>query len=110
MKYNNDYNEIQPLSINNDCYVAIHNFIVDSIEYIEKRFEHKKVPVFLEEFQKLISVNLKPKFSDNVVNCKLTKNYKSIDVCFQILLMKNSEIIFLIKILNQLQLKFLMIF
>ena len=86
MKYNNDYNEIQPLSINNDCYVAIHNFIVDSIEYIEKRFEHKKVPVFLEEFQKLISINLKPRFSDNVVNCKLTKKYKSIDVCIQYLL------------------------
>lgn len=86
MKYNNDYNEIQPLSINNDCYVAIHNYIADSVEYIEKKIGNKKIQAFFEELQKLISINLKPKFSDNVVNCKLTKKYKSIDVCVQYLL------------------------
>jgi len=86
MKYNNDYNEIQPLSINNDCYVAIHNYIADSVEYIEKKIGNKKIQAFFEELQKLISINLKPKFSDNVVNCKLTKKYKSIDVCIQYLL------------------------
>jgi len=86
MKYNNDYNEIQPLSINNDCYVAIHNYIADSVEYIEKKIGNKKIQAFFEELQKLISINLKPKFSDNVVNCKLTKKYKSVDVCVQYLL------------------------
>ena len=86
MKYNNDYNEIQPLSINNNCYVAIHNYMVDGVQYIEKKIGHKKMPAFFEELQKLISIHLNPRFSDNVVNCKLTKKYKSIDVCIQYLL------------------------
>jgi hypothetical protein len=86
MKYNNDYNGIQPLSINNDCYVDIHNYIAESIKNIEKKIGNKKNQAFTEEMQNLISINLKPKYSDNVVNCKLTKKYNSIDVCIQYLL------------------------
>jgi len=86
MKYNNEYNDIQPLSINNNCYVAIHNYIADSVEYIEKKIGNKKMQIFFEELQKLISMHLKPRFSENIVNCKLTKKDKTIDICNQYLL------------------------
>lgn len=46
MKYNNDYNDIQPLSINNDCYVDIHNYIAENIENIEKKIGNKKSGIF----------------------------------------------------------------
>lgn len=86
MKYNNEYNDIQPLSINNNCYVAIHNYIADSVEYIEKKIGNKKMQIFFEELQKLLSMHLKPRFSENVVSCKLTKKDKTIDICTQYLL------------------------
>ena len=70
----------------NDCYVDIHNYIAENIENIEKKIGNKKNQAFSEEMQNLISINLKPKYSDNVVNCKLTKKYNSIDVCIQYLL------------------------
>jgi hypothetical protein len=80
MKINNDYNEIQPLSINNDCYVAIHNYIADSVDYIEKKIGNKKKQIFFEEFEKLIAFHLQPRFPDIVINCKLTQKSKSLNV------------------------------
>ena len=89
IKYNNDNIEMQPFSIDNELYIEIHNFVALNFDEIDKNLGNRNQNKYLEELQQQISIFIKNKFlCDNISKCKVTKNYRSIDICVNFLLDK----------------------
>jgi len=84
---NSNYNNnsgLEPLKPNDDCFVILNSAYSNNIDL---KIAKQKINLILEEMQvyysNIIKENLK---CDNVVNCKLMKKKKPIDVCIQYLL------------------------
>ena len=88
-KYNVNNNSsnnsgLEPLKPNDDCFVILNSLYSNNID---KKIAKLKVNLILEEMQEYYYNNIKENLKcDNVVNCKLMKKKKPIDVCIQYLL------------------------
>ena len=87
MKNDNNNNEIQPLSINNNGYISVNNYLALYFDTIYNKIQGRNINKYLEELQEQINVAVKNDLScGNLINCKLTKKEKSSDICIQYLL------------------------
>ena len=88
-KYNtnnnsNNNSDLEPLKPNDDCFVILNSAYSNNID---KKIVKQKINLILEEMQECYFNNIKENLKcDNVVNCKLMKKKKPIDVCIQYLL------------------------
>jgi hypothetical protein len=88
-KYNVNNNSsnnsgLEPFRPNDDCFVILNSLYSNNID---KKIAKLKVNLILEEMQEYYYNNIKENLKcDNVVNCKLMKKKKPIDVCIQYLL------------------------
>ena len=92
MKQNNDNNGIIPFSINNNCFLFLHNYIELNYENIKKNIGKRDANKFLKELGEKISFNIKDEFAcENFVNCRIVKKNKirTSDICLEYLFDKN---------------------
>ena len=92
MKQNNDNNGIIPFSINNNCFLFLHNYIELNYENIKKNIGKRDTNKFLKELGEKISFNIKDEFAcENFVNCRIVKKNKirTSDICLEYLFDKN---------------------
>ena len=83
-KNSNNNNGLEPFIPNDDCFVILNSVYSNNID---KKIAKQKVNLILEEMQACYNNNIKENLKcDNVVNCKLMKKKKPIDVCIQYLL------------------------
>ena len=88
-KYNtnnnsNNNSDLEPLKPNDDCFIILNSAYSNNID---KKIVKQKINLILEEMQECYFNNIKENLKcDNVVNCKLMKKKKPIDVCIQYLL------------------------
>ena len=77
-------NDLEPFIPNDDCFVILNGIYSSNID---KKMVKQKINLVLEEIQEYYSNDIKEHLKcDNVVNCKLMKKKKPIDVCIQYLL------------------------
>ena len=88
-KYNANNNSnknsgLEPFIPNDDCFVILNSAYSNNID---KKIAKQKINLILEEMQACYNNSIKENLKcDNVVNCKLMKKKKPIDVCIQYLL------------------------
>jgi len=86
MKKNNDNNGILPLSINNNCYTYINNYVRVNCEDIFKKTIKKGDDKYLNDMQEKLSLNIQNELlHDNIISCKTVKKNKSYEICVQYL-------------------------
>ena len=113
MKDNNENNGILPFSINNNCFIYLHNYIELNYEYIKKNIRKRDINKFLKELEEKISVNIKDELgNDNFVNCRIgKKNKKRIsDICMEYLFDKNFRKNIFIKEYNSIAMNIIEVF
>ena len=75
---------MEPFIPNDDCFVILNSAYSNNID---KKIAKQKINLILEEMQACYNNSIKENLKcDNVVNCKLMKKKKPIDVCIQYLL------------------------
>ena len=90
MKKNNENNEIQPFSINNNCYSILHKYILITYERLKRKCLNKSTNLNLIDLQDKVSCFISGELMcDNKVSIKLTKKNKGADICYQYLFDKN---------------------